>query len=364
MANGEKTEQPTGHRRLKARQDGQIARSLDLPAALALAAMLAVLAWSPLSWALGWREFFARLLGGAAAGHWSALTAVQHANWLVMLWAGPAMLAAWAAAMAGSVAQGGWIVSPKPFQPDFKKLNPVTNIQNLFSAASMSRLLKSVLPAGAILYVAYDTGRAAWPLLATAAQGAPAALLVAQLRWMLAIGWKSALILLVWGGFDYAMQRRTFTRSLRMTKDEVKHENRDLEGNPEIKGRVRRLRRTMFRKSMLRDVPKATVVVVNPTEYAIALRYEPETMAAPVVIAKGREYLARQIKEIARWHKIPAVENPPLAHALYRSVEVGQAIPPALYAAVAEILAFIYAAQAQLRPGAPTGRPRPAGAPA
>ncbi|MGH9534532.1 MAG: EscU/YscU/HrcU family type III secretion system export apparatus switch protein [Terriglobales bacterium] len=349
MADGEKTEKPTGHRRQKARQDGQIARSMDLPAALALAALMAVLALSPLEWALGWRRLFAGLLRGAAAGRWSALAAAQRTNALVVWWSGPAMAAAWVAAVAASVAQGGWIVSPKPFQPDLQRLNPVRNIQALFSAASLSRLLKSLVPAGAILYVAYDTGRAAWPQLATAAQGAPAALLVQQLRWMLAIAWKSSLILLVWGGFDYAMQRRTFTQGLRMSKDEVKHETRDLEGSPEIKGRQRRLRRTLYRRVMLRDVPQATVVVVNPTEYAIALRYDPETMAAPVVLAKGREHLARQIKEIARWHGIPAVENPPLAHALYRAVEVGHAIPPSLYAAVAEILAFIFATQAQLR---------------
>lgn len=365
MANGEKTEQPTGHRRQKAREDGQIARSLDLPAALALAAMLAVLAWSPRQWALGWRPLFGGLLAGAMSGRWAVLEAVQRTDGLVMLWAGPAMLTAFVAALAGSVAQGGWIVSPKPFQPDFKRLNPVTNIQNLFSAASLSRLLKSLLPAGAILYVAWDTGRGAWPLLATAAQGAPAALLTAQLRWMLAIGWKSALILLAWGGFDYLMQRRTFTQSLKMTRDEVKHENRDLEGNPEVKGRIRRLRRTIYngrRKAMLREVAQATLVVVNPTEYAVALRYDPETMAAPVVVAKGREFLAREIKEIARWQGIPAVENPPLAHALYRAVEAGHAIPPSLYAAVAEILAFIYATEAQLRPAAAPSplRPRPA----
>jgi flagellar biosynthetic protein FlhB len=353
MANGgEKTEKPTGHRRQQARDDGQIARSMDLPAAAALAALLAVLALSPLQWALGWRRLFAGLLRGAAAPHWSVLAAARRASLLVAWWSGPAMAAAWVAAIAASVAQGGWILSAKPFQPDVKRLNPVTNIQNLFSAASVSRLLKSLAPAGAILYVAYATGRGAWPRLLTAMHGTAAQLLTAQLGWMLTIAWKSALILVLWGSFDYLMQRRTFTQRLKMTKEEVKHESRDLEGNPEIKGRQRRMRRVLYRRIMLREVPRATVVVVNPTEYAIALRYEPDTMAAPVVIAKGREYLARQIKEIARWHGIPAVENPPLAHALYRAVEVGQAIPPSLYAAVAEILAFIFAAQAQLRPAA------------
>lgn len=353
MANGgEKTEKPTGHRRQQARDDGQIARSMDLPAAAALAALLAVLALSPLQWALGWRRLFAGLLRGAAAPHWGVLAAARRASLLVAWWSGPAMAAAWVAAVAASVAQGGWILSAKPFQPNVKRLNPVTNIQNLFSAASVSRLLKSLVPAGAILYVAYATGRGAWPRLLTAMHGTAAQLLTAQLGWMLTIAWKSALILVLWGGFDYLMQRRTFTQRLKMTKEEVKHEARDLEGNPEIKGRQRRMRRVLYRRIMLREVPQATVVVVNPTEYAIALRYDPETMAAPVVIAKGREYLARQIKEIARWHGIPAVENPPLAHALYRAVEVGQAIPPSLYAAVAEILAFIFAAQAQLRPAA------------
>jgi flagellar biosynthetic protein FlhB len=134
-----------------------------------------------------------------------------------------------------------------------------------------------------------------------------------------------------------------------MTKQEVREEMKDLDGNPATRGRMRRLRRAMLRKIMARDVARATAVVTNPTHYAVALEYRPETMAAPVVVAKGRNLLAEKIKQLARWHEVPIIENPPLAQALYKATEVGQAIPPKLYAAVAEILAFLYRAQTRMQ---------------
>jgi flagellar biosynthetic protein FlhB len=130
-----------------------------------------------------------------------------------------------------------------------------------------------------------------------------------------------------------------------MTRQEVREDFKEMEGHPAIRGRIRRLQREMRRRRMLRDVARATVVVTNPNEYAVALEYKPETMAAPVVVAKGRNLLAQKIKHEARWHGIPLVENPPLAQALYRAAEVGQTIPAKLYTAVAEILAFIYRTQ-------------------
>jgi flagellar biosynthetic protein FlhB len=169
------------------------------------------------------------------------------------------------------------------------------------------------------------------------------------------LAWKFGLVLLAWSGLDYFLQRRNYEQSLRMTKQEVKQESKDTDGNPLIRGRMRRLRRALMRKLLAKDVQRATAVITNPTHYAVALEYRPETMSAPVVVAKGRNLLAERIKQLARWHEIPIIENRVLARALYKSTDIGQSIPPQLYAAVAEILAFLYRTQARLlgqKPGA------------
>jgi flagellar biosynthetic protein FlhB len=159
------------------------------------------------------------------------------------------------------------------------------------------------------------------------------------------LSWKGGLVFVLWSGLDVLISRMNFERQIRMTRQEVREDFKETEGHPAIRGRIRRLQRDMRRRRMLRDVARAAVVVTNPSEYAVALEYKPETMAAPVVLAKGRNLLAQKIKREARWHGIPVVENPPLAQALYRATEVGQAIPAKLYTAVAEILAFIYRTQ-------------------
>jgi flagellar biosynthetic protein FlhB len=135
---------------------------------------------------------------------------------------------------------------------------------------------------------------------------------------------------------------RRYKQDLRMSKQDIKEEAKDIEGNPQMKARIRRLQRDRLRRNMMKDVPKATAVVVNPTHYAVAIRYQVESMAAPLIIAKGKNYLALRIRQRAIEHQVPIIENPPLARALYQSVEVGQEIPPHLYRAVAEILAYIY----------------------
>jgi len=161
---------------------------------------------------------------------------------------------------------------------------------------------------------------------------------------MYEVAWKGSLVLLLWAGADYFLERQRHESELKMSKQDQKDEFKEMEGNPAVKQRIRRLQRQTRRRRMLKDVERAAVVVTNPTEFAIALEYRME-MNAPVVVAKGRNLLAAQIKEIARWKGIPMVENPPLAHALYRAVEVGQAIPAKLYTVVAEILAAIWRAQ-------------------
>jgi flagellar biosynthetic protein FlhB len=163
---------------------------------------------------------------------------------------------------------------------------------------------------------------------------------------MFELAWKASLVLLMWAAADYMLERWHFENELKMSRQELRDEFHEMEGNPATKQRIRRLQRQARRRRMLKDVERATVVITNPTEFAIALEYRVE-MNAPVMVAKGRNLLAAQIKEIARWQGIPIIENPPLAHALYRAVEVGQAIPPKVYAVVAEILAAIWRAQTQ-----------------
>jgi flagellar biosynthetic protein FlhB len=154
--------------------------------------------------------------------------------------------------------------------------------------------------------------------------------------------WKAAGVLLVFGSVDLFRQIRRYNRDLRMSRQEIREEMKDIEGNPQMKARIRRLQRDRVRRQMMKEVPTATAVVVNPTHFAVAIRYRMETMAAPVVVAKGKNYLAKRIRQKAVEHEVPIIENPPLAQALYKSVDVGQEIPPHLYRAVAEILAYVF----------------------
>jgi len=154
--------------------------------------------------------------------------------------------------------------------------------------------------------------------------------------------WKAAGVFLVFGAVDLFRQMRRYKQDLSMSKQEIREELKDVEGNPQMKARIRRLQRDRARRHMMKEVPKATAVIVNPTHFAVAIRYQVEGMAAPLVVAKGKNYLAQRIREKAVEHQVPIIENPPLAQALYKSVEVGQEIPPHLYRAVAEILAYIF----------------------
>jgi flagellar biosynthetic protein FlhB len=162
------------------------------------------------------------------------------------------------------------------------------------------------------------------------------------------VAWKSSLVLLIWSFVDYFITWRKNENELRMSRDELKQEMKETDGNPQVKMRIRRIQRQMRRQLMLRETERATVVVTNPTHFAVALLYEMD-MDAPIVLAKGKNLLAQKMKELARWKEIPILENPPLAQALYKTVDIGQTIPAKLYTAVAEVLAFVFRAQAQVK---------------
>lgn len=346
----DRTEEATPYKRKKARDKGQIARSKELPGALALITIVVVLDAFGVSFLKQWKAFFSQGLALASTGsNRNIFYAMEQTGRATAYWTLPCLVVGLVVSVAGNVAQGGFVFSAAPLQPSFSRLSPSSNLGKLFSVSAAGNLLKSVIPMAVISYLAaaiviHDWNRFIFSTMT------PAHLSISWLmKLMYEISWKAGAVFLAWSGFDYLLQRTQLSRQLRMSRTEILQESKDLMGNPQIKARVRKVQRQMRRRLMMRDVAKATVVITNPTEYAIALKYEPGVMRAPVVVAKGRNLIAQQIRREAIWHNVPIVENRPLAHALYRAVEVGQAIPPALYVAVAEILAFIFRAQARSR---------------
>jgi len=350
MADQNKTEKATPRRRQKAREKGQVARSRDLIAGLATMAAVLLLFWQLGAFAADWRSFLRQLLTEAATRPEQLVPAWRSQ---FVLYRGLAVAAAmsWLVACAAGVAQGGLVIAPSALAPNLNRLNPATRVEQLFSVAAVSRLLKSLLPTAAILYIAWGAMARDWGQLPALLHSSGYGVMSFVALGLFEVAWKSAMVLLIWSAADYLFERWRHENELKMSRQDLRDEFKETEGNPAVKMRIRRLQRQARRRRMLKDVERAAVVITNPTEFAIALEFNME-MEAPVVVAKGRSLLAQQIREIALWHGIPLVENPPLAHALYRAVEVGQTIPPKLYAVVAEILAAIWRAQARAQQSA------------
>jgi len=348
MADSSKTEKPTPRRRQKARDKGQVARTRELPSVLGAGAALAIFSWQSSRAVQEWRSFLRAALDMSGREAAPQTTLFLWSGWQVLRWTAPAMLGAWVVATTTSVIQGGLVFSPEGLIPKPERLSPMTKLRQMFSLTGLSGLLKSLLPFTAILYLGIGVFRQHWSELVLASSLDLRSFTSLVFRLTFEVAWKSLLVLLAWAGADYFLTWRKLEGDLRMSREEVRQEHKETEGDPTIKGRIRRLQRQVRRQQMLKATEKATVVVTNPTHFAVALRYERE-MPAPIVVAKGRDLLAEQIKEVARWHGIPTLENPPLAQVLYRTVAVGREIPAKLYIAVAEILALIHRAQAQAR---------------
>lgn len=241
-----------------------------------------------------------------------------------------------------SLIQVGWTVSTKPMQPKLSKFNPISGFKRIFSKDTLFELVKSILKVGIIIAIAYTSIRkeanSLFILLDLSLNQAVG--LVGSL--IIDVGFKISVVYLIVGFSDYAYQKWKFKDEMKMTKQEVKDEYKNTEGDPQIKGRQRSKMREVSQRRMMQDVPKADVVITNPTHYAVALKYDAQEKAAPYVVAKGEDYLAQRIKEAARENHIEIVENKPLARMLYSNVDVGAEIPPELYQAVAEILAVIF----------------------
>lgn len=348
-----KTEEPTQRRLQKARKDGQFAAAREFVGALQFAVFLSLLGAGGAAWMAGFRASMRSVLAGAYSRELPPAD-LEHLAW-VLFWRHGMPLAAvglgvTAATLAFRLVTTKFGFSWKKLAPDPTRLNPLARLrdlprQNLSTVAEAAVLLPLFL--WAVYVVARDKleGFLALPL-GTVESGYR---FVSQS--LLDLFWKAAGLFLVFGSVDLFRQLRRHRQDLRMSKQEIKEEMKELEGNPQMKARVRRLQRDRARRNMMKEVPTASAVVVNPTHYAVAIRYRMEDMAAPMVVAKGKNYLAKRIREKAVEHQVPIIENPPLAQALYKSVEVGQEIPPHLYRAVAEILAYIFKLMNGRRPG-------------
>ncbi|MFZ1015519.1 MAG: EscU/YscU/HrcU family type III secretion system export apparatus switch protein [Terracidiphilus sp.] len=367
MADSSKTEKATPRQRQNARNRGMVTRSRELSGALSMSAVAGVVYLMGRDAVPHWTHYFRTVLDLAGSetiepgGPLLFWTSVE-----TMRWVFPVVLAGGAVSILAGLAQGGVVFAPEALAFQFSRLNPADRVKQMFSPAALSTILKSLLPFGAIAWIGAATIHAHWnEILGSAyADARQFASLITGI--LLQLFWKSGLVLMIWAGVDYLLLWWKSEGDLKMSRQELKDEMKQTDGNPQNKARIRRIQRQSRRRQMLKAAETATVVITNPTHYAVALRYEPN-MAAPIVVAKGLDNLAAKIKEIAWKLDIPVMENRPLAQALYKSVEVGDPIPSALYHAVAEILVMIYKAQAEVRnrmhrnapvPQRPTVRPQ------
>ncbi|MGA7524134.1 MAG: EscU/YscU/HrcU family type III secretion system export apparatus switch protein [Acidobacteriaceae bacterium] len=347
----DRTEQATPHHLQKAAEKGDRARSRDLISAAAMLAGVFAIGGETGKWLRSWEGAYRACLALGQPAFWArvqpeeAVIALRGVVLSGLAPLGMIFAATMAAAVLAGVAQGGgWSLQFDALAPKIERLNPVENLKNVFSLRGAVRVGKSLVPVVALGFCAVHAVEAQAAIPPMSMQRYPD--VFAQIYDLLLDG---AWIFLGWAGVDYVMEWRSRESRLRMSKQDLRDEFKETEGSPQVKARIRGLRRQMRRRQMKADMARATVVITNPTHYAVALSFDFETMEPPRMVAKGRDLLAAQIREEAQWAGVPIVENPPLARSLYRQVEAGQAIPYELYAAVAAILAWLYRRQVEER---------------
>ncbi|HYB65707.1 MAG TPA: flagellar biosynthesis protein FlhB [Steroidobacteraceae bacterium] len=358
----ERTEQPTAKRLEQAREQGQVPRSSDLAAAAVL-----------LTAAIG-LELLGRWCGGQlhalmraglslprerALDESAALGAFGGAALHALYACAPLFGLTLLAALAAPIALGGRGFHPRALVPDFSRLSPGAGFARMFSLNGAVELGKAFAK---FLLLALVAALVLWQqsgaILGLSAQPAPVAIAHAASMAAFALLALAGTLALI-AGLDVPWQLWRYTQGLRMTRAQIREEMKETEGAPEIKGRIRKIQNERARRRMMHEVPKADVVVVNPTHFAVALRYDEQRMRAPIVVAKGQDLIAARIREIAAEHRVPIFEAPPLARALHRHVELGAEIPAALYVAVAQVLTYLAQVRAARRDGA-TPPPPPA----
>lgn len=348
---GEKTEDATSKKLTDARKEGKVAKSTEIIMAITLLGLFLLL------------KFYSLYLGEQFAGVFNhiysfismeahdgnadnvLIAVIRDILLRILLLTAPFFLTAYCLALFGNIAQVGWKVATKPLEPNFSKFNPISGFKRIFSKDKLVELLKAVLKIAAVSYMVYSVLKnhisdimVLYSLGLLQAVG-----LVGKI--VIDIGIRISILFIAIGLFDIYYQRRKFKEDMKMTKQEVKDEYKNTEGDPQIKGKIRGKMREASQRRMMQELPKADVVITNPTHLAVAIKYDRDTAQAPVVIAKGADYIAEKIKTIAKENKIEIVENKPLARMLYYNVELGDEIPTELYQMVAEVLAYVYKLQ-------------------
>lgn len=349
---GEKTEPATDKRLREAREDGKVVKSRELSAAVDLIALFVIMKFFMSFISNGCLEsfyLFYNKIPDVITESGSGLTAnmvsrlmTQSLIQMVKVSA-PFLVAGFMVAFLINVIQiKGIKVTLKPLKPKPDKFNPINGFKRMFSKNSLFELLKSIMKIVVIAVVAYSSVRTEINDIFILYDMELLAAIILIGNVVINTGLKIALVYLVIGFVDWFYQKKTFDDDMKMTKQEVKEEFKNTEGNPEIKGKQRQRMREASQRRMMQELPGADVIITNPTHLAVALKYEESSGKAPIVIAKGEDYLAMKIRELAKEYKIDVVENKPLARMLYANVDIGQEIPPELYQSVAEILAMVY----------------------
>lgn len=356
----EKTEEPTPRKRRKEREEGRVAQSRDLTAAISILTGTASLfifsgfMWNAYSSFLHW--CLAGLpQAGRARENWIMPLAAKGTIFFMQAWL-PMAIISLGICFFVTTLQVGLKISPNPLIPKMDRFDPVKGIKKMFSIRSFVEALKALLKAAFLFMVLYYGIRKELPLFQGVSRVDPASGFILVLKVFFHLSIRLGMALLALGIFDYGFQKWEFSKSIRMTKQEIKDEFKQTEGDPMTRQRIRRKQAELGRGRMMSQVPEADVVITNPTHFAVALKYDREKMSAPVVVAKGAGYLALRIKEIAREADVPLFEDKPLARGLYRTAQIGEEIPEDLYVAVAEVLAYIYSLKKEKEPN-PTTSP-------
>lgn len=345
FASDEKTEQPTSKKREKVRKDGQVARSNEVTTAFLLILMFLAIQMFSTEIKARFLEMFEKCVRLfyieeltpqiAMAFFWEISK-----DMLLMTW--PFLLVAVVVGVVTNIVQVGWLVSFKPLKPKPENISPLKGAKRIFSMRTVVELIKAIFKIALISILVYNTIRNYDDLAVNLYQMDTLSAYGVIFRLVLDLCIRIGLFFILVAAIDYGYTRYKFEKDIKMTKQEVKDEYKQSEGNPEIKGRIRQKMREAAMRRMMQDLPKADVVITNPTHFAVAIKYKDTEDVAPVVVAKGADLIAKNIREKAKEHGIQIMENKSLARTLFYTVEIGDEIPPELYQAVAEILAFVY----------------------
>lgn len=349
----ERTEKATPRRREKAREEGKVAKSPEVNAAALLSfGFLSLFMLGP-QIANRIQEMMRYTVANAPAiATADASMAKVFGDFALKFFGivGPTFIVLTVVAIAANVAQVGFRITPKSIEPKFEKISPLSGFKRLFGLTSLVSLFRDTLKLLIVGIVAYKAIESEFDSFFLLPDMSVMDIATTMGRTAVILGLKVGAIMIVIAILDYLYKRYDFEKSIKMSKQDVKEEHRDTEGSPELRGRIRQAQREMSRQRQMEAVPLADVVVTNPTHLAVALKYDSGEMGAPQVIAKGERLLAQKIKEIAREHDIPVVEDPPLARALFKVCRVGDFVPENLYRAVAELLAYVYRLKNKVNP--------------